>query len=150
VYVADTDNLTIRKVTPAGVVTTFAGTAGLPGGASGSVSACCWGPTGVAVDGSGNVYVGDAYYSDCCGSSATIYKIAPGGEVSTFAGTPGTIGSTDGTGPAASFFNPRGLATDTAGNVYVADAEDVYTNPTGSIRSSTIRKITPAGVVTTL
>ena len=133
VYVADSDNYTIRKITPAGVVTTFAGLSGNPGftDGTGSSARLLW-PHGVAVDGSGNVYVADMGYQ-------IIRKITPAAVVTTFAGTPGIPGSTDGTGSAARFTNPRGVAADVAGNVYVADTQNL-----------TIRKITPSGVVTTL
>jgi streptogramin lyase len=133
VYVADTGNNTIRKVTPSGVVTTLAGTAGLLGSADGTGAAAQFThPEGVAVDGSGNVFVADAYNS-------TIRKITPTGVVTTLAGTAGLSGSADGTGAAARFFLPQGVAVDGSGNVYVADSN-----------SQAIRKITPAGVVRTL
>jgi len=134
VYVADTNNNAIRKVTPAGVVTTLAGIAGALGGSAdgtGAAASFLW-PTGVSADSTGNVYVADS-------NNNTIRKITPAGVVTTLAGTAGVAGSADGTGASASFHSPRGVATDNAGNVYVAD----YYN-------HTIRKITPAGVVTTL
>lgn len=132
VYVADLINSAVRKITPAGAVTTFAGAAPAPGSADGNGTAARFNaPRGVATDSAGNVYVADMI-------NATIRKITPGGAVSTLAGTAGSEGSTDGTGAAARFGAPRGLAVDAAGNVYVAD--------TGNY---TIRKITPAGVVTT-
>jgi streptogramin lyase len=90
------------------------------------------GPRGVATDGAGNVYVADW-------ANSTIRKITPGGVVTTLAGTAGVFGSTDAIGAAARFFRPTGVATDSAGNVYVADA-----------LNSTIRKITPAGAVSTV
>jgi hypothetical protein len=133
VYVADSANATIRKITPGGVVTTFAGTAGAFGSADGTGSAARFGfPSGVAMDGGGNLYVAD--WNNC-----TIRKITAGGVVTTFAGTAGAGGSADGTGSAARFGDPNGVAVDGAGNVYVAD--------TGN---QTIRKITSSGVVTTL
>ena len=132
-YVADTGNHTIRKITPAGVVSTFAGLAGVPGSADGTGSAARFNsPIGVALDGAGNLYVGDA-------DNDTIRKITPAGVVTTFAGKAGEIGSADGTGSNARFSGPRGVAVDTAGNVYVADTFN-----------NTIRKITPAAVVSTL
>ena len=188
VYVADTVNDTIRKITPAGVVTTLAGTAGQGGSADGTGAAAhSTFPTGVAVDGAGNVYVADSY-------NDTIRKITPAGVVTTLAGTAGQSGSADGTGAAARFNTPSGMAVDGAGNVYVADedndddpqdhagrgrdhagrgggpvaaptapvpqpgfnqprglavddAGNVYVADTGN---DMIRKITPAGVVTTL
>lgn len=133
VYVSDTENYTIRKVTPAGVVTTLAGSPGAYGSADGTGPAARFdGPQGIAVDTSGNVYVADE-------DANTIRKITPGGVVTTLAGTPGVIGSSNGTGSAAQFCDPIGVAVDGAGNVYV-----------GELGSSTIRKITSAGVVTTL
>ena len=69
----------------------------------------------------------------------TIRKIAPGGIVTTLAGLAGPSGNTNGTGSAARFNRPQGVAVDTAGTVYVADTSN-----------NTIRQITPAGVVTTL
>ena len=131
VYVADTDNLLIRKITPAGLVSTLAGTAGVEGSTDGSGTAARFSyPAGIASDSAGNLYVVD---------NGTIRKITPGGTVSTLAGKSGVRGSSDGTGAAARFNSPSGAATDSAGNVYVAD-----------MHNHTIRKITPAGVVTTL
>ena len=133
VYVADTYNNAIRKVTPEGVVTTLAGLPGSLGGSDGTGSAARFGqPYGIAVDSSGNVYVADDY-------NATIRKVTPGGVVTTLAGLAGSQGSIDGTGSAARFGILRGLAMDSSGNIYVAD-----------VAYSTIRNVTPAGVVTTL
>ena len=131
VYVADQANNTIRKITPAGVVTTLAGTVGVIGSADGTGSAALFKyPDGVAIDASGNVYVADSY-------NYTVRKITSAGVVTTLAGAAGLYGSADGTGSAARFNFPAGVAVDASGNVYVAD-------------SNTIRKITSAGVVTTL
>ncbi|MCX7806912.1 MAG: hypothetical protein N3A38_17260 [Planctomycetota bacterium] len=113
VYVADIYNHTIRKITPAGVVTTFAGWAGFNGSTDGtrSVALFFW-PLDVAVDSSGNVYVADS-------GNHTIRKITPAGVVTTLAGLAGVEGSADGTGSAARFNYPRGVAVDSAGNVIV-------------------------------
>jgi len=133
VYVADSVNNTIRKLTPAGVVTTLAGTAGAAGSTDGTgVSARFNQPFGIAVDGSGNVYVSDR-------TNCTIRKVTPAGVVTTLAGTAGVQNFNDGTGGAAAFFEPEGIAVDGNGNVYVADSGNEL-----------IRKVTPAGVVTTL
>ena len=133
VYVADADNSTIREITPAGVVMTLAGTAGVKGGADGTGAAASFErPEGVAVDSAGNVYVADS-------SNSTIREITLAGVVTTLAGTADGAGSADGTGAAATFNRPTGVAVDSAGNVYVADTFN-----------DTIRKVTPAGVVTTL
>jgi sugar lactone lactonase YvrE len=132
-YVSDTTNHTIRKISPAGVVSTLAGSPGVSGGADGSGSAARFNfPVGVAVDAAGNVYVADS-------RNSTVRKISASGVVTTFAGAPGQFGSTDGTGANARFFLPCGVAVDGAGNVYVTD--------TGN---HTIRRITPDGVVSTL
>ncbi len=131
-FVADTGNHTIRKIV-AGVVTTFAGTAGSSGSADGAGSAARFFlPTDVVVDHNGSVYVADS-------TNYTIRKIDPDGNVTTLAGVAGSSGSADGTGNAARFRSPLGLDVDSAGTVYVADA-DRYS----------IRVVTPAGVVTTL
>src|SRR5205814_1507614 len=132
-YVADALNNTIRKVTAAGLVTTLAGLAGTIGTADGTGSAArFYNPTAVAVDISGTIYVADT-------DNHTIRKVTPAGVVTTLAGLAGGFGTADGTGSAAQFKYPYGVAADNAGNVYVADA-----------LNNTIRKVTPAGVVTTL
>ena len=133
VYVADQTNHIIRRVTPAGVVTTLAGTAGAAGSTNGTGAAARFNlPTGVAINSTGVLYVADF-------GSHTLRKVTAAGEVSTFAGLAGTSGSVDSYVTAARFNKPSGLALDTAGNLYVAD--------TGN---STVRKVSPAGVVTTL
>lgn len=145
VYVADRSSNTIRKITPAGVVTTLAGTPGVRGSTDGvGEAASFFNPTGVAVDGAGNVYVTEpgrrnTFVSVSIGGNNTIRKITPAGVVTTLAGDAGVVGSADGSGVAANFYDPVGIATDGAGNVYVADGAN-----------RTIRKITPAGVVATL
>ncbi len=133
VFVADTGNSTIRKITSAGVVTTFAGSPTTRGSRDGVGTAAQFNqPVGLAIDPAGNLYVADTF-------NATIRKIASDGTVTTLAGTAGTRGDADGTGAAAQFNHPDGIAVDGAGNVYVADTFN-----------DTVRKITPAGVVSTL
>ena len=133
VYVADSGNNTIRLITPDGIVATLAGLAGARGTAGGTgTPARFYFPEGVAADNSGNLYVADT-------GNDTIRKITPNALVSTIAGLAGSAGSSDGTRSVARFKGPGEVAVDGAGNVYVAD--------TGN---STIRKITPAGVVTTI
>ncbi len=133
VYVADTDNCTIRLVTPAGVVTTLAGVAGGVGSADGTGGAARFAfPYGVALAGAGNLYVADT-------GNSTIRLVAPGGVVTTFAGLAGFTGTLDATGTEARFAHARGVAVDGAGNVYVADTDNC-----------TIRAVTPTGIVTTL
>src|SRR5712675_1171564 len=95
--------------------TTLAGQASI-GSADGTGSAARFSqPSGVATDSSGNVYVADSY-------NHTIRKITPAGVVTTLAGLAGITGSADGTGSAARFSHPWGMATDSSGNVYVADS----------------------------
>jgi sugar lactone lactonase YvrE len=134
VYVVDGQNYMIRKVTPQGLVSTFAGN-----GSQGYVdgpgnSAEFQSPNGIAVDAQGNVYVSEGASDD----DNRIRKISPAGVVSTFAGK-GKFGFADGPAAKAQFFSPAGLAFDQEGNLYVADQ---YNNR--------IRKITPAGQVSTL
>src|ERR1035441_2064424 len=113
--------------------TTLAGHPGGSGTNDGTGSAARFSnPSGVAVDSAGNVLVAD-------GANQTIRKVASTGVVTTLAGSPGAYGSADGTGSAARFWNPSGVAVDSAGNVFVADSQN-----------GTIRKVTSAGVVTTL
>ncbi|MFZ0499837.1 MAG: NHL repeat-containing protein, partial [Steroidobacteraceae bacterium] len=132
VYVAEYGNNDIRKVTPAGVVTLFAGSpAGTHGSTDGTGSAALfWSPTGVAVDSSGDLYVADE-------SNNEIRMITPAGVVTTFAGST-AIGHADGTGSAATFSAPAGIAIDSSGNLWVADSGN-----------NEIRKITTPGAVVT-
>ena len=134
VYVADQNNNRIRKIVVAtGVVTTLAGNSA-QGNADGTGAAAQFSsPNGVAVDGSGNVYVADL-------NNNRIRKIVVAtGVVTTLAGS-STAGSGDGTGAAAQFNSPRGVAVDGSGNVYVAEQSNTH-----------IRKIVVAtGVVSTL
>lgn len=190
VYVADTFSHTIRVVSPAGVVTTLAGSPGLSGAVDGVGSAARFSlPSGITVDSTGGVFVADtnnhairrvslngtvttyagsmgaaglldsgvatsarfnAPYALAAGAGGTIYvadaqnhsirKITNLGAVSTLAGSPtGTPGSADGIGAAATFSRPSGLAVDSSGNVYVADTNNHL-----------IRRITPAGEVSAL
>jgi sugar lactone lactonase YvrE len=136
IYVADSYNCTIRKVTSAGTVTTLAGSAGGGGNRNGAGATARFnGPLGLAVDSAGNIYATDP-------DNQSVRKITPLGEVTTLAGStayPGEPGSTDGIGTDARFFVPQAIGVDSMGNVYVAER-----------LNRTIRKITPAGVVTTL
>lgn len=130
IYVADASNNMIRKITPAGVVTTLAGSGTIGSTNATGAAASFNDPSGVAVDAVGNVYVADY-------ANNLVRKITQAGVVTTVAGS-GAAGDKNGTGTAATFNNPTDLAIDNTGNIYVAD----YVN-------SMIRKITPAGVVTT-
>ncbi len=134
-YIADAGNARVRKVTPSGFIYRFAGTgtsayAGDGGPAS---TANLKGPTGVAVDAAGNVYISD-------GPDARIRVVNTSGVISTFAGTGATGFSGDGgAATAARFTNPGGLAFDTSGNLFVADKSN-----------NRIRRITTAGVIRTI
>ncbi len=116
-YIADTNNCTLRKMVIAtGVVTTLAGTAGRCGSADGTAAAARFdGPAGVASDGAGTLYVADT-------QGHTIRKVVIAtGAVTTLAGAAGQPGSGDGIAAAARFNTPHGVAADGAGNLYVAD-----------------------------
>jgi len=139
VYVGDYYNNTIRRMTQAGTnwtVTTLAGLAGNRGSTDAmGTEARFYAPSGVALDNAGNVYVGDHL-------NHTIRKMTPVGTnwmVTTLAGLALNPGSVDGTGSDARFSYPLGVAVDGAGNVYVVDQ-----------MNNEIRRVTPAGVVTTL
>jgi sugar lactone lactonase YvrE len=133
VYVADTGNNTIRRISTNGIVTTLAGMAGQPGSTNGpGASARFRNPWGVAVDRADNVYVADM-------SNDTIRKIKPSGMVVTVAGQAGIIGNIDGFGTDAQFNNPFAIAVDDGGNLYVSDSAN-----------NLIRKISPSRVVSTL
>jgi sugar lactone lactonase YvrE len=130
VYVADTENHTVRRIAPGGFVSTVAGLGGVSGSADGpGTEARFYKPGAVAVDKAGSLYVADS-------ANYTIRRIAPDGWVSTLAGSAGAGGSTDGGGAQARFTYPIGLAFDRTGNLYVGDG--------------TIRKIAANGIVTTL
>lgn len=134
-FIADTGNSLIRKITFAGtnsMVSTVAGQLQNAGFTDGTgTNALFYSPHGVALDGAGNIYVADTY-------NFTIRIISAGGVVSTFNGFAGNPGSSDGSGAFARLNFPEGIATDVAGNIYVADT---YNN--------TIRKATPAAGMTT-
>ena len=132
-YVADTENSTVRKISAEGYVSTLAGLAGNYGSADGGgATARFYGPQGIAADSAGQLYLADT-------ANSTIRTVTPAGAVSTFAGAPGDFNSFDGAGANAQFCHPEAVAADPGGNLYVADTWN-----------HTIRKITPAGLVSTL
>ncbi len=131
-YVSDAGNSTVRKISPSGDVTTLAGSAGLKGTTDGTGNAARFMyPAGLVVTPSGDLYIADS-------EARTIRKITPEGVVTTFAGTPNVSGRVDGAAGEARFGRPTLLALDGNGNLYVCDG------------SSFVRKITSAGVVSTL
>lgn len=125
-------NNQIIKITPAGVMSILAGSSSSNNGFADDTgtAALFFGPEGIAIDTQGNLYVADK-------NNQKIRKVTPTGVVTTFAGS--SFGFANGTGTAAQFKNPLGIAVDISGNVYVADSGNHM-----------IRKITPTGVVTTL
>lgn len=134
-YISDTGNNVVRKVSAKGIISTLAGngTAGSGGDGSAATSAQLYNPTGLAVDGSGNVYISDSL-------NAKVRKVTPGGTISTVAGngTPGFGG--DGAGATSAQLNtPSGLAVDGSGNLYIAD-----------FGNNRVRKVTPGGTITTV
>ncbi len=136
-YIAELNR--VRRVSPNGVITTVAGGGGSPGksGDPGNgdqaTSAYLAGPSGVAVDASGNLYISELTGGD-------VRKVSPDGIISIVAGT-GIPGFSGDGGPAASaqLFEPSGLAVDAAGGLYIAD---VY--------NDRIRKVSPSGIITTV
>ena len=128
IYVSEYSGHKIRKITPDGVVTTFAGSSSGNNNGTGT-SARFNRPNGLAIDGSGNIYVADEW-------NHRIRKITTAGVVTTLAGS--SSGFSDGTGTGAQFSYPSGIAVDGSGNLFVCDRSN-----------HRIRKVTPAGVVTT-
>lgn len=135
-YFSDTQFNVVRVFNVANSVSsTFVGKVygvGIKGGVDGTSSTAVFQASGLAVDSSGNVYF-------CDSQAHVIQKLTPSGNVTTVAGLAYTVGSSDGTGSAARFDTPIDVAVDSSGNVFVSDAGN-----------STIRRITPAGVVTTV
>jgi serine/threonine protein kinase/sugar lactone lactonase YvrE len=133
VYVADTGNNTIRKITADGATSTLAGLAGQSGSLDGTGAAARFlAPMAIAVDDLGNVYVAEF-------ANDTIREITPQGTVTTLAGAPGSPGSEDAAGDNAHFRNPWAIAVDSGRNLFVADRSNF-----------TIRQVTADGLVVTL
>jgi sugar lactone lactonase YvrE len=144
VYIVDGNNYRIRKIDTGGNMSTFAGNGvyGYSGDGGPATAAEILGPQGIAIDDSGNIFISGIYYVPP--EYDTLYelirKINTSGIISTYAGIDHAGYSGDG-GPAtaAEFDNPRGLAADNAGNIYIAD---LYNNR--------IRKINTSGIITTV
>lgn len=129
-YIGDYNACKVRKISPSGVVTTIAGNGTASSVDGTGINASFYGPIGVTLDPSGNLFVGEY-------SANKIRKIAPDATVTTFAGS-GATAFLDQTGTSACFNRPFSLIFDSIGNLFVADQVN-----------QRIRKITPAGVVTT-
>jgi len=131
--VADAANGTVRQVSAAGAVSTLAGSSSSHGSVDGVGSAARFSTLqGIALKSDGSYFVADS-------ANHTIRQVMADGTVTTFAGSPGNAGWADGAGSAARFNDPEGIAVDASGTVYVADT-----------MNNLIRKITPAGIVSTL
>jgi sugar lactone lactonase YvrE len=132
-YIVDNSNHCIRKVNATGIITRFAGTGvmGFSGDGGLAISAQLHYPEGVAVDGSGNVFVCDA-------GNERVRKVDASGIITTVAGS-GSVGSYGDRGPAtaAAFVIMYGIAVDDTGNIYIADAGN-----------ECVRKVNTAGIIT--
>lgn len=132
-YIADTGNRLIRRLTLDGVVTTISGAPSAGRAMDGFGPAAVFqSPEGIVSSPHGGLLVSDS-------TNGTIRRVSLTGEVVTFSGTPLASGSMDGTGVAASFESPYGIAVDSAQDVYVADT-----------LNHTVRKVSRAGVVSTV
>jgi trimeric autotransporter adhesin len=134
-YIADSGNNRIRKVTPAGIISTVAGngTSGFSGDGGPATMARLFMPIGVAVDSAGNIYIADTF-------NLRIRKVTLTGTITTVAGNGSKGYGGDGSPATAAKLNsPSGVMVDSAGNIYIADS--------GNNR---IRKVTPAGIISTV
>jgi sugar lactone lactonase YvrE len=121
VYISDRDNKVIRKVSAAGIITTFAG-GGTPAsgnGDGGPAIAAKFAPAGIALDASGNLYIADP-------TAAVVRRVDTTNTITTFAGsTPGAVGTVpSGLATSAKLVTPVSLATDSSGNVYIVDTQN--------------------------
>jgi len=134
-YIADTGNNRIRKVDTNGIITTIAGNGfgAFAGDGGAAIHASLSGPTGVAVDAVGNLYIADE-------GNQRVRKVSTSGVISTVTGTSSAGYFGDGGAAAiASLNNPRGVAMDAVGNLYIADSSN-----------KRIRKVDTNGIITTV
>ncbi len=140
-YIADYLNNVVRKVTPAGMISTYAGNSSLglhySGDGGPATAAAFYNLSGMAIDATGNLYISDV-------DNNVIRKVNTAGIISTYAGNgygAGSVGGYTGDGgqaTAAELSSPNGLIFDTLGNLYIADAAN-----------NVVRKVDPSGVIST-
>jgi sugar lactone lactonase YvrE len=134
-YIADYTNNRIRKVTPEGVISTYAGngTAGFSGDGGAATSAEINGPLGIGFDGAGNLYIGDSY-------NQRVREVTPEGVISTFAGNGAQGYNGDGIAATSSkLYYPAGIASDKNGDIFIAD----YFN-------NRVREVNTQGIISTV
>jgi len=141
-FIADTNNSRVRRVSTSGIITTVAGNGvlGFAGDGGAATSAQLANPTGVAVDGSGNLFVADTNSNVTPAANNRIRKVSPNGLITTVAGN-GSWGFSGDGGPATSaqLATPAGVALDGSGNLFIADS-----------RNGRVRKVSASGVITTV
>jgi len=133
-YIADGDNNVIRKVTAAGIISTYAGngTGGFGGDNGPATSAMLFAPSGLALDSAGNLYITDH-------DNSRVRKVTPAGIITTFAGNGNVAFSGDGVqATTTSVHSPTGIALDAQGNVYISEGSD-----------GRVRRVDKFGVITT-
>ncbi len=134
-YIADWNNQRVRKISSTGTVSTIAGTGGTTFGGDGgpATAATLWQPASLAFDGSGNLYISDNIHN-------RIRMINSSGIITTVVGTgSGGFSGDGGAATAAQINNPRGIAIDASGNLYIADESN-----------NRVRKVTPSGIISTV
>jgi len=136
-FIADSNNSIIRKVSPSGIITAFAGIGdhiGYSGDGGPATSATLSGPQGMALDASGNLFIAEA-------TNGVIRKVSPSGIITTVAGIGNHLGFSGDSGPATSAMlnKPYGVAVDASGNVFIADSTN-----------NRIRKVSPSGIISTV
>src|SRR4029077_1095083 len=132
-YISDNHNHRVRKVTPAGIISNFAGSELLPGDDGPAARAGLSAPTGVALDPAGNVYIADSL-------GGRVRKVNPAGIITTVAGNGLAIGSLgDGAPATGAHVTPLAVAVDTGGNLYISDP-----------LNGRIRKVNTAGIISTV